>query len=63
MTTTVSAVLRTNDSLNEFMRQQCALVAEYGGTFSVRDYTDNSSWRTEYTIHWPQPLTITEARP
>jgi hypothetical protein len=56
----VSLVGRSNNTLNDFMRQQCALVAEYGGSFSVRDVLNNVSWFTEYTIHWPQPIVTTE---
>ena len=57
MSTTISRVLRANEVLSDFMRQQCALVAEYGGSFSVRDVYDNS-WFTEYTINWPLPITV-----
>jgi hypothetical protein len=39
------------------MRQQCALIAEYGGSFAVRDFYDGG-WFTEYTINWPLPVTV-----
>jgi hypothetical protein len=56
VSTTTSRVGRLNDALNEFMRKQCALVAEYGGTFAVRDVYDGN-WFTEYTINWPLSIT------
>ena len=61
MRTTVSEVNRSNETLHAFMREQCALAAEFGGTFAVRDlYKPTASWFTEYTINWPEPLVITK---
>lgn len=57
MSTTISRVLRNNEVLNDFMRKQCAMVAEYGGSFAVRDVYDGA-WFTEYTINWPLPITV-----
>lgn len=59
MNITISRVLRANEVLSDFMRQQCALIAEYGGSFAVRDFYDGG-WFTEYTINWPLPVTVFE---
>lgn len=58
MTTTISKVVRTDRPLNEFLCQQCALVAEYGGSFAINSGYDGSSCFTEYTIHWPEDLIV-----
>lgn len=59
MTTTVSKVIRTDEVVNEFMREWCDKVAANGGTFAISNtYETGYCWFTTYTIDWPEGMKV-----
>jgi hypothetical protein len=50
--TTKSAVLSSNETLNNFLMKWCEFAVMKGGTFAIDETFEEGTYYTQYTIYW-----------